>query len=72
MAGHLTVGKNSRVVAQSGIPNDVPANSTIGGYPAVNVLSWRRYSAALPKLPELLRRVRKLEQEIEELRKTSE
>ena len=72
VAGHLTVGKNSRVVAQSGIPNDVPANSTIGGYPAVNVLSWRRYSAALPKLPELLRRVRKLEQEIEELRKTSE
>ena len=57
------------VVAQSGIPNDVPANSVIGGYPAVNVLSWRRTSAALPKLPELLRRVRKLEQELEALKK---
>lgn len=68
VAGHLTVGKNTMVVAQSGIPNDVPANSVIGGYPAVNVLSWRRTSAALPKLPELLRRVRKLEQALADLK----
>ncbi len=72
VAGHLTVGKNTMVVAQSGIPNDVPANSVIGGYPAVNVLSWRRTSAALPKLPELLRRVRKLEQELDELKREAE
>ena len=72
VAGHLTVGKNTMVVAQSGIPNDVPANSVIGGYPAVNVLSWRRTSAALPKLPELLRRVRKLEQELAALQKEAE
>ena len=71
VAGHLTVGENSQVVAQSGIPNDVPANSVIGGYPAVNVLSWRRTSAALPKLPALLRRVRKLEQELAALKKES-
>src|SRR5262249_4692397 len=60
-AGHLTVGKNTMVAAQSGIPHDVPANSLIGGYPAVNITSWRRYSAALPKLPEILRRLRRLE-----------
>ena len=61
-AGHLTVGKNTLVAAQSGIPRDVPANSVIGGYPAVNIRSWRRYSAVLPKLPEVLRRLRRLEQ----------
>jgi UDP-3-O-[3-hydroxymyristoyl] glucosamine N-acyltransferase len=61
-AGHLTVGKNTMVVAQSGIPSDVPENSVIGGYPAVDVHAWRRYSAALPKLPEILRRLRRLEQ----------
>ena len=38
------------------------ANSVIGGYPAVDIHAWRRYSAALPKLPDLLRRVRRLEQ----------
>jgi len=61
-AGHLTVGKNTMVAAQSGIPNNVPANTVIGGYPAVEISAWRRYSAALPKVPELLRRVRRLEQ----------
>ncbi len=60
-AGHLTVGKNTMVAAQSGIPHDVPANSLIGGYPAVDIASWRRYSAALPKLPDILRRLRRLE-----------
>lgn len=60
-AGHLTVGKNSQVAAQSGIPNDVPANSVIGGYPAVPIREWRRYSAALPKLPDIVRRLRRLE-----------
>ncbi len=66
-AGHLTVGEKTQVAAKSGIPNDVPANSTIGGYPAVDIFSWRRYSAALPKLPALIRRVRRLEQALERL-----
>ena len=61
-AGHLTVGKNTMVAAQSGIPHDVSANSVIGGYPAVDIRLWRRYSAALPRLPELMRRIRRLEQ----------
>lgn len=64
-AGHLTIGKNTMVAAQSGIPHDVPANSVVGGYPAVDIMSWRRYSAALPKLPELMRRIRRLEQAVQ-------
>jgi UDP-3-O-[3-hydroxymyristoyl] glucosamine N-acyltransferase len=60
-AGHLTVGKNTMVAAQSGIPNDVPANSVVGGYPAVDIFSWRRYAAVLPKLPAMLRRLRRVE-----------
>jgi len=66
-AGHLTVGEKTQVAAKSGIPNDVPAHSIIGGYPAVDIFSWRRYSAALPKLPGLIRRVRRLEQALERL-----
>ena len=60
-AGHLTIGEYARVAAKTGIPNDVPAKSVVAGYPAVDILSWRRYVAALPKLPELVRRVRRLE-----------
>jgi UDP-3-O-[3-hydroxymyristoyl] glucosamine N-acyltransferase len=64
-AGHLTVGKNTQVAAQSGIPHDIPANSVVGGYPTTDIHSWRRYSVLLPRLPELARRIRRLEKELE-------
>jgi UDP-3-O-[3-hydroxymyristoyl] glucosamine N-acyltransferase len=60
-AGHLTIGDGVRIVAQSGVPSSVPPDQTIGGYPAVEVTRWRRASAALLRLPELLHRVRRLE-----------
>lgn len=63
-AGHLTVGKNTMVAAQSGITHSVPAGSVIAGYPAVDVHAWRRYSAALLRLPELIKRVRELERQL--------
>jgi UDP-3-O-[3-hydroxymyristoyl] glucosamine N-acyltransferase len=61
VAGHLTIGDGAQVAAQSGVPNDIAAGAVVGGYPAVDVRVWRRVSAALPRLPELLRRVRRLE-----------
>jgi UDP-3-O-[3-hydroxymyristoyl] glucosamine N-acyltransferase len=63
-AGHLTIGDGVQVAAQSGIPSSVPAGRIIGGYPAVEVTLWRRTSAALGRLPELLRRVRRLERRL--------
>lgn len=71
-AGHLTVGKNTQVAAQSGIPHDIPANSVVGGYPTTDIHSWRRYSVLLPQLPELARRVRRLEKALEEKMKNEE
>lgn len=63
-AGHLEIGDGARVAAQSGIASDVPAGRTVGGYPAVEIAQWRRVTAALGRLPELLRRVRRLEREL--------
>jgi UDP-3-O-[3-hydroxymyristoyl] glucosamine N-acyltransferase len=60
-AGHLTIGDGAQIVAQSGVPSSVAAGHTVGGYPAVEVTRWRRASAALLRLPELLQRVRRLE-----------
>ncbi len=60
-AGHLSIGADARVAAQSGVPNDVAPGAVVGGYPAMDVGLWRRVSAAVHKLPELLRRVRRLE-----------
>jgi UDP-3-O-[3-hydroxymyristoyl] glucosamine N-acyltransferase len=67
-AGHLTVGDGSVLTAQSGVPNDVPPNSLYSGYPAVENREWLKTVAALNRLPDLQRRVRELESELERLK----
>jgi len=64
-AGHLSIGKGARIAAQSGVPGDVPAEGVVGGYPAMEIGLWRRVSAAVRRLPELFRRVRRLEAALE-------
>jgi UDP-3-O-[3-hydroxymyristoyl] glucosamine N-acyltransferase len=66
-AGHLTVGDGSVITAKSGVPNDVPAHAMYSGYPAVDNRQWLKTVAALNRLPELQKRVRELEAEIERL-----
>jgi UDP-3-O-[3-hydroxymyristoyl] glucosamine N-acyltransferase len=60
-AGHIRIGDGAQIAAQSGVANDVAPGATLGGTPAIDVRLWRRISAALLRLPELLRRVRRLE-----------
>ncbi|HYL61609.1 MAG TPA: UDP-3-O-(3-hydroxymyristoyl)glucosamine N-acyltransferase [Candidatus Methylomirabilis sp.] len=66
-AGHLTVGDGAVITAKSGVPNDVPAHAMYSGYPAVDNRQWLKNVAALNRLPELQKRVRELEAEIERL-----
>jgi UDP-3-O-[3-hydroxymyristoyl] glucosamine N-acyltransferase len=60
-SGHLSIGDGAQVAAQSGIHGDVPAGAVYGGYPAVQIRGWRRVTSSLPRLPALLRRVRRVE-----------
>ena len=61
LAGHQMVGDRAQVAAKSGVHGDVPAGAVYGGYPASEVRVWRRASAALLRLPEALRRLRRVE-----------
>ncbi len=63
-AGHLTVGDGAQIAAQSGIHGNVPPGKVYGGYPAMEVRTWRRMMTALPRLPEALRRLRRLERKV--------
>jgi UDP-3-O-[3-hydroxymyristoyl] glucosamine N-acyltransferase len=67
-AGHLTIGDGAVLTAQSGVPNDVPPRSLFSGYPAVDNRQWLKTMAALNRLPDLQKRVRELESEIEKLK----
>ncbi len=60
-ADHARIGDRVRVAAKSGIPGDVADGVTIGGIPAVEIRTWRRMMAAMPRLPEVFRRLRALE-----------
>jgi UDP-3-O-[3-hydroxymyristoyl] glucosamine N-acyltransferase len=64
-AGHLTIGAGARLAAKTGVPNDVREDAVVAGYPAMEIGLWRRVSAAAHRLPELLRRVRRLEKALE-------
>ncbi|MBI5506375.1 MAG: UDP-3-O-(3-hydroxymyristoyl)glucosamine N-acyltransferase [Deltaproteobacteria bacterium] len=60
-AGHLSVGDDARIAAQAGVIGNVEAGATVAGMPAVDLALWRRAAVALLRLPDLLRRVRRLE-----------
>lgn len=65
VADHARIGHRVRVAAGSGIPSAVADNSTVGGRPAVPIRLWRRQSAILRHLPELVARLRALEEKLE-------
>jgi UDP-3-O-[3-hydroxymyristoyl] glucosamine N-acyltransferase len=65
VSGHLTIGNDVIAAAGTGITHSVPNGKVIAGYPAVDVDIWRRYITQLKNLPELSKRVRRLERVLE-------
>jgi UDP-3-O-[3-hydroxymyristoyl] glucosamine N-acyltransferase len=61
--GHLRIGEGAFIGARSGLHHDVPDGARMFGAPAVEERGWHRTTAALRRLPELLKRVRRLERE---------
>ena len=67
IAGHLEIGDEVMIGAQSGVTSDVPTKSILLGSPAMPIRQARRVAAVFVALPELNDRVKKLEQQVEEL-----
>jgi UDP-3-O-[3-hydroxymyristoyl] glucosamine N-acyltransferase len=65
VSGHLTIGDDVIAAASTGITQSIPKGKVIAGYPAVDVDVWRRYVTQLKNLPELSKRVRRLERALE-------
>jgi UDP-3-O-[3-hydroxymyristoyl] glucosamine N-acyltransferase len=58
VVGHCKVGDKAIVTPQSGVAGDIPAGALVSGAPAVDHRAWLKYSAILPKLPEIVRTLR--------------
>jgi len=56
--GHITVGDNTVVMAKAGVTKDIPANSVISGYPAINHREDLEIQASLRKLPEIIKKLK--------------
>ena len=62
VAGHLKIGDNTMVGAKSGIAGNVGANKILSGHPLVDHREDIKIRVAMKKLPELLKRVKALEE----------
>jgi UDP-3-O-[3-hydroxymyristoyl] glucosamine N-acyltransferase len=58
VVGHCKVGDGAIVTPQSGVAHDIPAGALVSGAPAVDHKAWLKYSALLPRLPEIFRALR--------------
>ncbi|HMD32227.1 MAG TPA: hypothetical protein VKG84_09985, partial [Candidatus Acidoferrales bacterium] len=67
-AGHLNIGDGAVVTAQSGVGGDIPAKEQYSGSPAMEGRVWRKCVAAYGRLPELVRTVRRLEEQMDKTR----
>ena len=70
IAGHLEIGDNVTVAAQSGIRKSLPEGITVLGYPAREIQKERRIMAIVSKLPDLVKKIRKLEEQVAKVAKT--
>jgi len=68
VAGHLTLGRQSVVGAKSGVMRDVPDGGKVLGIPAMPDKQTKRQWIGLQQLPEMIRRLRELEAQVEELK----
>lgn len=64
VAGHCTVGDGVILTAQSGISHDIPAGKMISGSPGFDNRLWLRAVALFQRLPEIAKRLDRLEKRL--------
>jgi UDP-3-O-[3-hydroxymyristoyl] glucosamine N-acyltransferase len=61
IVGHLRIGDQVGIAAQSGIATDISDGEIVAGSPGREHKLWKRIEASLTRIPELIKRVRRLE-----------
>ncbi|MGB5985756.1 MAG: UDP-3-O-(3-hydroxymyristoyl)glucosamine N-acyltransferase [Desulfobacterales bacterium] len=67
VSGHVTIGDRVTIGPQAGIARSVAEGQTVSGSPEMPHATWLRVQRLLPQLPELNKRVRKLEKRLAQL-----
>jgi UDP-3-O-[3-hydroxymyristoyl] glucosamine N-acyltransferase len=67
VAGHLKIGDGVTLATRSGVMDDIPEKGVYWGSPSTDFASEMKNVAAYRQLPELVKRLRKLEKALAEL-----
>lgn len=68
ISGHLKIGNDVTIGPQSGVTKDIPDNQTCGGTPCVDGRTFLRTLTVMPKLPDMYKRLKALEDELEKIK----
>ncbi len=68
IADHVTIGNRVSIGSKSGIDHNVPDGEVRMGYPALPGIRFHRAHAVFKELPEVARRLKTVEREVEELK----
>ncbi|MFP5207001.1 MAG: UDP-3-O-(3-hydroxymyristoyl)glucosamine N-acyltransferase [Acidobacteriota bacterium] len=71
IAGHCSVGDGVILTAQSAVSHDVPPGKTISGSPGFDNHAWLRAVTLFQRLPELAKRLKSLEAQVEKALRTA-
>lgn len=64
VAGHIQIGDNVVIGGKSGVHSNVASNQVLSGYPLVDHKEDLKIRISMKKLPELLKRVKELENKL--------
>ncbi|MGR8940088.1 MAG: UDP-3-O-(3-hydroxymyristoyl)glucosamine N-acyltransferase [Gammaproteobacteria bacterium] len=71
IADHVRIGKGAVVLARSGVAGDIPAGAQYFGSPAKDKKTAYKEQLAIQKLPELIKKIKQMEEKLEALEKNS-
>ena len=63
IGGHITLGKGSKAGGQAGVTSDLAPGTYVNGTPAIPYMLERRLAVLTQRLPDLFKRVERLEQQ---------
>ena len=66
---HVKIGDRVMIASQSGVAKSVASGQVVSGTPSMPHRLWLRTTRVIPRLPEMVDRLRRLEKKVEELDK---
>ncbi|MEN8188734.1 MAG: UDP-3-O-(3-hydroxymyristoyl)glucosamine N-acyltransferase [Thermodesulfobacteriota bacterium] len=72
VAGHLKIGDMVMAAAKSGIHSNLESGAKVGGIPAIPMKKFARVAAAIPRLPEIIKELRRLRKDVAALKEENQ